>query len=253
VRPPIIGGMGPEGEAPRAPRLGVVLLDCRHYQAPYGRFEPSDQTGLGTLNAGFYECPATWPVPTSFAVAEGATPSATIEGEDRAVTGLLGALARLAPETDLIVTDCGFFWRARTLPEVVLQGTTLVSSLDLLDLAARLAPGPIGVLTYSERSLKRLLAEHPLLGRLRIVGLSDQPQWSHFASEDFAVRPAWTREGIRDELLGLAAQELAGGRLRDAQVLVLECTCFPQFREDLRRLTSLPILDGATLARSALR
>jgi hypothetical protein len=235
------------------PRLGVVLLDCDHYTSSVGRFTPDDEKGLGSLPAGFFECPATWPVPTTFAVAPGATPSATIEGQDRALEGLAMAAATLAPEVDLIITDCGFFWRARIKPDMGLPGATLISSLDLLDLAAVITSRPIGVLTYSEPNAKRLLAAHPQYERLRIVGLSDQPNWSVFSRRDFARNQQWTMDGIRSELRQVVGDELRSGRLKDIGVVVLECTCFPQFRADLRNITALPILDAASLATLAVR
>jgi hypothetical protein len=232
------------------PTLGVVLLDCDHYTDRFGRFEPTDERGLGSLPAGFFESPATWPVSTVFAVAPGAQPNETIRGTLQATEGLVESVGALAPHCDLIVADCGFFWAARARAR--LSGTTLISGLDLLDLAGVMTSQPIGLLTFSEQDVRNLLADHPLYDRLRVVGLIDQPNWNALDDTAFGDSGKWTVAGLRDELLHVVAQELRDGAFKDAGVLVLECTCLPQFRADLRGLTTLPILDAASVAKMAL-
>jgi hypothetical protein len=234
------------------PTLGIVLLDCDHYEDNFGHFEPKDQRGLGCLPPGFFECPATWPMSTVYAVASGAPPQATIGADVEATEGLIESVALLAPRCDLIIADCGFFYAARAKAQARLSGTTLISGLDLLDLAGIMTAGPIGLITYSESDVRHLLAEHPLYGRIRIVGLIDHPNWKGLDDTAFASSGKWTVGGLRDELLDVVDRELRHGALRDAGVLVLECTCLPQFRVDLRRLTSLPILDVAAAATMAL-
>jgi hypothetical protein len=232
------------------PTLGVVLLDCDHYTDKFGRFEPTDERGLGSLPAGFFESPATWPVSTVFAVAPGAEPHETIGGTVQATEGLVESVGALAPLCDLIVADCGFFWAARARTR--LSGTTLISGLDLLDLAGVMTSKPIGLLTFSEQDVRNLLADHPLYERLHVVGLIDQPNWNALDDTAFGDSGRWTVEGLREELLQVVSHELRDGALEDVGVLVLECTCLPQFRADLRGLTTLPILDAASVAKMAL-
>lgn len=243
---------------PKIPTLGVVLLDCAHYAERSGRYGPADQRGLGFLPSGFYESPATWPVPTVFLVAEGAEPLPTLRGDGAAIDGLVAAVSSLGSQCDLIVTDCGFLWAARAHAQDRLQGTLLVSGLDLLDLAGIMTSRPIGVLTYSEEHAHQLLSAHLLKDQLEIVGMDTHPIWSGFNAPDFATamgyaeRPAQVHEAVRSEFVEVISQELRSGRLRDVGVLLLECTIMPQFRPDLRELTTLPILDAATVARRAL-
>jgi hypothetical protein len=234
------------------PTLGVVLLDCEHYTDKFGRFAPSDPQGLGTLPTGFFECPATWPVSTVYAVAPGAQPHATVSASLEATEGLVQSVATLAPHCDLIVADCGFFWAARARAQARLSGTTLISGLDLLDLAGVMTSQPIGLLTFSEADVRTILAGHPLMDRIRVVGLIDQPNWSGLDDTAFAHSGKWTVDGLRRELIEVVERELRHGALQDAGVLVLECTCLPQFRAELRGLTTLPILDAAAVATMAL-
>ena len=61
-------------------RIGIVLLDYEHYTADSGDFDPSEDRGIGLMPPGFFESPASWPLPTSYVVARGATPRATVAG-----------------------------------------------------------------------------------------------------------------------------------------------------------------------------
>jgi hypothetical protein len=239
------------GESPRAATLGIVLLDCDHYVGQFGRFSPSDQRGLGCMPPGFFECPATWPVNTAYAVASGAKTLATLRGEKQAIEGLVRAIAMLEGSSDLIITDCGFFWTARLHAQEIV-GTVLLSSLDLLDLAALLTPDPIGVLTFDAERAQLLLANHPAFHRLRIVGVNKKPSWRALESDNWVEMGGWTIDALRRDFVDVVEPQVRDGLLKDAGVIVLECTVFPQFRDALRRITQLPVLDAASMAKGIL-
>lgn len=231
--------------------LGIVLLDCDHLAPGPLTFDPTHHRGLGVLPAGFFECPATWPVPTSYVVAPAATPAATLRGEPAALDGLREAIDVLTPRSDLVITNCGFFWAARSSPRRY-SGAVLVSGFDLLDLAGIMTRAPIGILTYSAERAAELLRSHPLVPRLRIVGVDDCPAWSVLTRDDWVTAGGWTQEDLGRELLAVANHELTAGSLRDVGILLLECTAMPQFREQVRRITTVPILDLASVAADAL-
>lgn len=234
---------------PARARLGIVLLNLPHYQASFAAAcDPADERGIGSLPPGFLESPVTWPVPTAFAVAEGARPAETLGARPAAARGLLTALRRLEEHCDLAIADCGFFWAARPAP--CRRAAVLLSGLDLLPLSTRMTRRSIGVLTFSAPALKPLLAGHPERGRLRIVGFNDLPQWAAFDCDDYGTNGRWSLPALRDELLGRVARELHGGDLQGVGALLIECTLMPQFRAAIREVTDLPVLDvtGSALA-----
>jgi hypothetical protein len=238
------------------PVLGVVLVDSDHYEAKTGRFEPTDTMGLGSLPPGWFESPATWPVTTEFAVATGATAKALMhtgsEVVEEVVDGLRNALSYLGPRCDLIVTDCGFFWGARSAVPAAQRSTVLLSGIDLLDLVAARSDQPIGLLTFAENSALRMLENHPARERLRLVGLSDMPTWNILNNDDFVLSGELDIDGLREDLIRRVSEELRAGELTDVGSLVLECAVLPQFLDDLHQLTAVPKFDVATLATAAL-
>jgi hypothetical protein len=236
----------------RSPILGVALLDNHHVRASFGRFSPEQREGLGSQQPGSFECPATWPVPTVHAVAGGAGPEPTLRGSAAAVAGLEEAVKRLAPEVDLITTNCGFFWSGWRKLRGEMRTPLLLSGLDFLDVALGMTTGPVGVLTYSEECLREMLKEHPQLTRLRIVGYSDLPAWAAIRVPDYVARGGWSPEALQAEFLERTRAEFGRGRLRDIAVLVLECTGMPQYRSELRKLTTVPIFDVHALATALL-
>ena len=227
--------------------LGIVLLDGPHYRSDFGQFHPSNRDGLGSLPVGFFESPMTWPVATAFAVAEGATTSATRDGEPRVVPGLEKAVRRLAPVADVIISDCGFFYGA--LPEAQIDRVvpTIISGLELIDLAAAFASGPIGVLTANKPRVDEMLASHPVAERIRVAGVENTPSWTALGDLNFA-ESAWTTASLRDELLDTVAHESETGSFRGIRSLVIECTVMIQFRAALIDLVHVPVLDVARTA-----
>lgn len=232
--------------------IGVVLLDSDHYASRAGRFQPSDEIGLGKLPRGFFECPASWPVPTEFVIAENASAYAVISGESKALEGLEKALTELTPKCDVVVANCGFFWAARHSMTETPPGFALLSGLDFLDMVALTSGDPIGILTYSETGTDRLLRDHQAHERLRIVGVDDMKDWRHLRRDDYVTGGGWSVDGLRSELMERVSRELRGGKLDRVGSIIIECTVMPQFLSGLRALTSVPIFDIATFATSLL-
>jgi len=223
-------------------------MDFEHYEGDFGCFDPSDQRGLGVLPPGWLECPATWPVPTCYAVAHGAGPNAILGRDTRALHGIIEAIERLSGFADVITTDCGYFWAVRGAAGALPPAARVLFSLDLLPIAATLTERSIGVLTYSEEHAAHLLSKHPLRDRLTLVGLSHLPSWKAIGSDDFVEAGGWTNDSLRSEMLDLLSEESAYGRLRATGVLVIEVAVLPQFRDSIREVASLPVLDAATTA-----
>ena len=235
----------------KVPRLGIVLLEAQHYVDDFGLFEPTDEKGIGSLPTGFFESPSTWPVPTAYAVARGANTTSTLRGDREMAEGLRKAIGKLEAVADFITTDCGFFYSAA---DEARRGTSvpmIVSGLELIELAGRLSPAPIGVLTASKPRVEAMLAEHPDRDRLHVVGVEEGTAWTAIGAEDFASMRGWDVEALREELRVVAATAFRG-ELADAGTLLLECTVFPQFRDVLREITSIPILDVASFATTAV-
>lgn len=238
-------------ETPRRARVGVVLLDMPHYSPRAGVFDSSATSGLGPLPAGFFDHPRTWPGATAFAVAEGAAAWPTLQGSAEALDGLLSAVARLAPQCDVVLADCGFFWAARR-EQPRLPGNVVLSGLDLLDLALTVSAGEVGIVTYSKPHCEVLIRGHPALDRLRIVGLSDQPSWAYLSRADHGQLDGWSQDTLRKELVSVLQRERQAGMLRDVNALVLECTVLPQYRAAIRSVIDVPIFDARTLALALL-
>lgn len=244
-------GLGSESQR-SGPTLGVALLENNNLTADYGRYRSRDGVGLGISEIGIFECPATWPVDSVYAIAKGGVSQAVLDGTDGASAGVVAAVRRLAPESDLVITNCGFFWRGWKLLRGTNQTPVLLSALDFLDLALGMTAGPVGVLVHSASSAAAMLSQHPGRTRLRIVGFNDLPSWLAIESPDFMSLDTWTFDSLRDEFLRRLQVELADGQLKEARLLILECTAMPMWRAEIRRLTNVPIFDVMSVAKALL-
>jgi hypothetical protein len=234
--------------APR-PRLGLILLDQEHARSGTSGSPPAGDA----LPPWSYTSPDAWSVPWTAAVAEGARSAAALAAEPAAVEAVARAARRVAPEADLLVGNCGFFWAARERVRTATRTPTLLSSLDMLDLALGATAGDVGVITFSEPALERLLEHHPARSRLRLLGLAELPQWSVLAHDDYMTRDGWSVEGLGRELCDHVTRALKpNGGLAEARLLVLECTVLPYYRPALRKMTSLPVVDVKTIAEALL-
>ena len=229
-------------------RLGVVLLSSAHYRATSGSFEPTDGRGLGELPPGWYESPRTWPVPTEYIVPANASAESVLRGERSAMRSFATAAERIRDRVDLTIADCGFYWAARRYPGVLDRAGRVLFSLDLLPVACGMAPGHVVVLTYSAVHAERLLADHPLRHRVRLVGLADLPTWKRIRPDDFVQRGVWTTAQLRTELCTTLRSFDRAGAFYDVAAVVLECSVLPQFRADIMRIVQAPIFDAGSIA-----
>jgi hypothetical protein len=226
------------------------MLDPGEYRPQSANDSPTDESRPSQPADGSFGSPSTWGVPTTLRVARGATAEATIGGRPEAMESLAEAVAELSETCDLVTADCGFFWQARER-NGNLPGATLLSGLDLLDLAGLITPGPIGLLTFDGPRCEEILAAHRLRERLRVVGVRHQPSWDLLGESDSATNRRPSEDALRAELVEVLDTAFRTD-LADVGVVVLECTVFPRFRPEIRARTTAPILDVVSVVRGAL-
>ena len=236
----------------RQPILGVACLENDHLNADYGRFEPSDQAGIGLDEPGSFGSPASWPVTTVYAVAKGGGPVAAVSGADEAASGVANAVHKLVPETDFIIADCGLFWSGWKYLRGQTETPVMLSGLDLLDLALGMSTAPVGILTHSEPATVKMLADHPKRNRMSILGFNDLKSWKATETPDYVAKGGWSEESLKSEFLERLGPELKFGKLQDVRSIVIECTRMPKWRADIRKLTSVPIFDIKSFTQAAL-
>jgi hypothetical protein len=229
------------------PRVGIVALD-----SPIARVLEHNEHAEVEVPVGFVTNPRTWPWPVEFRAARGVDNDAALHGSDGMHASVEHAITALDGRCDLIVGNCGFFWRASDSCNGTSVTPVLLSSLDIVDVAVRMTSAPVGVLTYSQPDCEEMLKSHPDAHRLRIIGYSDLPAWQALRPTDWVQRREWSVKALKEQFIERTERELASGHLVDARVILLECTVMPQFRKDLRRLTAMPVFDILTLARSML-
>lgn len=246
----------PPVEEAAGARLGIIALDT-----PYMSRAAADPSGedardpFGTAPPeGFLSNAASWPMPVLFDIATGATSEATLEADSSVEGAVQDAVGRLEQRgCALIISNCGFFFHAQRAAGRDASTPVMLSSLNLLDTVLGMTRAPVGVLTYSGEQCRRLLAEHEALDRLRIVGYDHLPTWAQLNDPDWPAHGQVSVRALGEEFLTTTEQELRGGSLRDAAVLVLECTVMPQFRPSLRAITKRPIVDVRSFALSLLQ
>ncbi|MGY4183092.1 hypothetical protein ACVIHH_008383 [Bradyrhizobium sp. USDA 4518] len=239
-----------------SPRLGVVSLDATGY--------PSSSIDLPNLfdapaprpdePTGYLFHPNFWPFPIAHALA-GTRPEVLCEGKPEAIKfiakNIQDAVDRLAPHCDLIVGNCGYMYYVRSA--VQSETPTLLSALELLPYALGSSTRPVGILTFDKKFTEQMMADHPDVTRLRIVGLSDLPNWSAFWDRDWYVKnPRVSTDELRRELLEVCLRERQTGAFTEIGSVVLECTAMPQFRADIVAAIRVPTWDIAGFAKSLL-
>lgn len=231
-------------------RLGIVLNDYPGALDTADLPDPFNAVARPGTLPGSFANPAFWPVPTAYAAAPGTTGMEMIDGTSSAIHGIAEAIRRLAPHCDLIVGQCGYMYAARS--QIPLTTPTLLSGLELLPNALASTPRPVGVLTFNRLGTEKMLAGHPDLSRLRIVGVDDQPSWSVIWEQDLITKQRLNHEQMRVELLEVCMRERRNGAFSDIGALVLECTAMPQFRRDIVSALRLPVWDIAAVAKALL-
>ncbi|MGJ3191724.1 hypothetical protein [Paenarthrobacter sp. FR1] len=233
------------------PQLGVILCDLDSYPVDYIECLTPDAPGISDNPVGFFENPASWQgLPVAYAVARGARVEPLVNGEPEAIEAFWSASEKLA-HCPLVITDCGFFFYARE--DMRQTANVITSGLDLLPIASVLTSKDIGVLTVSESLASKLLGDHVLSSRLVIAGMEAEPGWSTMLTNDHALGNGWDQALLKEGVAAVAKREFGpGGRLANIGVLVLECTLLPEFRQEIRKYTDVPILDVASFALNAL-
>lgn len=233
------------------PQLGVILCDLDSYPVDYIECLTPDAPGISNNPVGFFENPTSWQgLPVAYAVARGARVEPLVAGEPEAIDAFWAASEKLA-HCPLVITDCGFFFYARK--DTRRTANVITSGLDLLPIASVLSNKAIGVLTVSETLAAKLLADHALSPQIVIAGMESEPGWATMLTNDHALGNGWDQEMLKEGVASVVKREFGpGGRLENIGVLVLECTLLPEFRQEIRKYTSVPILDIASFALNAL-
>lgn len=233
------------------PQLGVILCDLDSYPVDYIECLTPDAPGISNNPVGFFENPTSWQgLPVAYAVARGARVEPLVAGEPEAIDAFWAASEKLA-HCPLVITDCGFFFYARK--DERRTANVITSGLDLLPIASVLSSKDIGVLTVSETLAAKLLGDHALSPRIVIAGMESEPGWATMLTNDHALGNGWDQEMLKEGVASVVKREFGpGGRLENIGVLVLECTLLPEFRQEIRKYTSVPILDIASFALNAL-
>lgn len=233
--------------------VGVILLEADHAVDTLDLDDPFAWEAPPGLTKGFFGHPDAWPVPALFAVARGATAAASAAAEPEALRGVADALARLDGRCDVIVGGCGFFAWAWPVIEKAPATPTVLSGLDLLDVALRATGHDVAVLSFSDAPARRFVEARAGGARVRVVGISPAGDWPLIGRPDWAVNPQWTIEGVEAGLREvLGAEVRPGGALEGIGGVVIECTVLPQFRSVIREYTPAPIYEAGAFALSLL-
>lgn len=233
--------------------IGVVLLEADHSVETLDLPDPFTWEAPPGLGRGFFGHPAAWPLPALFAVARGATAAASAEAGPEAMQGVADAVARLDGRCDVIIGGCGFFAWAWPVIDKPPATPTVLSGLDLLDVALRATSRDIAVLSFSTPPAERFVASRPDWSRVRVLGISPAGDWPLIGRPDWATNPQWTTEGVEAGLRDVLADAVRpGGALDGVGGVVIECTALPQFRSVIREYTAAPIYEAGAFALSLL-
>jgi hypothetical protein len=233
--------------------LGVILLEAEHSVETIDLADPFGWRPPAGLGDGFLGHPGAWPVPTLFAVANGATGRSSAQCAPEALRGVAEAVERLDGRCDVIAGGCGYFgaaWSAIGTPPAT---PTVLSALDYLDAALSATSRDVAVLSMNGQAARDFLGGRPDAGRCRVIGLDDAGHWPLIARPDWVTDPQWTLKGLEQGLREvLTAAAVPGGALDDVGALLLECTVLPQFHSVVREYTRAPIYDVAAMVRQLL-
>ena len=236
---------------PRQRRLGVVLLDAEHSVETLDWENPDEWLPPSGLGEGFFGHPAAWPLPVLFAVAHGATAAAAAKSTAEALDGIAAAVGRLDGRCDLIVGGCGYFGAAWPLLGSPPSTPTILSALDLLDLALSSSRRDAAVLSMSAAAALSFLGERSDFDRIRVVGLDHCADWKAIGRPDWVSNPQWSVEGLEKNLQEVLDVEMQpGGGLHGVGAVVLECTVLPQFAAIIRDRVGVPVYDLISIVKA---
>ncbi|MFF5987580.1 aspartate/glutamate racemase family protein [Prauserella flavalba] len=229
--------------------VGVILMDDE--SAVEGT--PAEQCDKEYLLPWAVQDPAAWPVPLHTVMAKGADSETLLQHTAGSVQSVVDSARKLDGQVQLIIGNCGFMWAAKEQVQELVGTPTITSGLDFLDLALGMTNQQVGLITYSAESLTALLKDHEQRDRLRILGLSDMPDWAAIAPADYMERGGWTMDGLREQLLDRLVHAFAeNGELAGVKILVLECTGLANFRSEIRKVSRVPVLDIVSIAIAAI-
>lgn len=231
------------------PVLGVIILEADHSVETLELADPYGWEAPAQLNPGFFGHPATWPTPTVFAIAAGATAGAAADGDPAAMRGVAAAVERLDGRCDLILGGCGFFARAWDYIDRPPTTPALLSGLDLLGVALASTRRDVAVISFSDGPGRRFVEERGVADRVRVLGISPAGDWPLIGRSDWATAPAWTVDGLVAGLRETLANACSpGGTLDGVGGIILECTILPQFRSIITEYTNAPVYDAGSMA-----
>jgi len=190
--------------------------------------------------------PEFWQVPYLSIKAKGADAVSNKIPTPEASKGLLNAARQFDGKTDLIFGDCGFMWASRESLYRKTGTPAITSSLEFLDLALRFTNKSVGIISWNEEPLKKLLENHTEFYRLRFVSVGDLPEWYKWACDaDSYMKPGgWTKTQMEKEFKERMEEVFsANGQFSDISILIIECTLVPDFRNTIRSISSVPIFD----------
>lgn len=233
------------------PVLGIVLLD----EDDATEESSSELAERNAVMPWVIEDPTFWPVPFRRAIAKGADAAGNKLPTPEAAQGIRDAAKRLDGETQMIIGNCGYMWASREHVRGATATPMLTSGLDFLELALKMTSRSVGVLTWNDEPLIPLLRDHPGWDRMRLLGFGDLPDWKKAISLDDYMQPGgWTLDRMEEQFRERLAEAFGeGGVLEDVGILVVECTCVPNFRAAIRAVTSVPVLDLVYFTEAALR
>ncbi|GLR91680.1 hypothetical protein [Bradyrhizobium iriomotense] len=237
----------------KEPVLGIIQLDSAHAMEGSSA-ELIERNDLMPFSIGD---PSLWRhLPLQSVIAKGADSGANKVPTPEAVSGILDAAARLDAQVQLIIGGCGYMWASRKHLYGRTSTATLTSGLEFLSLALRMTNKPVGIITWDAEPLVSLLEDHPGSERFRFLNVGDLTEWSKSWTclSAYQKPGGWTKERMAQQFADRLAEAFADrGVLKDVGILVIECMIVPDFRETIRSITSLPVLDLIHFAKAALK
>lgn len=235
----------------KQPILGIIQLDC--VQAT--RESSAELIERGAAMPFWITDPSFWELPFRNEIARGADPAANKIPTSEAANGISDAASRLDNQAQLIIGGCGYMWASRKHLYGQTSSATLISGLEFLSLAMLMTSRPIGIITWDATPLVSLLKDHPGSERFRYLNVGDLPEWSRSWTclSEYQKPGGWTKERMAQQLAERLTEAFAqDGVFKSVGILVIECMIVPDFRQTIRTVTSVPVLDLIYFAKAAL-
>ena len=193
----------------------------------------------------------TFGFPVSYKIIKGATPHRVVEKGDRS---LLEPFIKAAREfesegIEAITSSCGFLALFQRELAGAVNIPVFTSSLLQVPMVRRMIGDikKVGVLTANKVSLtqEHFNAVGINISEVNVVGMENKDEFARVILKNETTE--LNVDKLRDEVLS-AAQELIRGTDKIGAI-VLECTDLPPFKNDIKKITELPIFDIVTLTK----